>query len=109
MFRTYTGSALKVGSEYGHFEVVKYLVENYNYTQDKIDEVLINASLHGHLEILKYLIENGGDPYASGGYPFRFALREGHFNILDYLIENSDVIHTYDDVEKYYNNFLETV
>jgi len=53
--------AVRWASEYGHLDVVKYLVEHgADITADN-NYAVRWASLNGHLEVVKYLVEHGAD------------------------------------------------
>ena len=47
-------SAMKVACEKGHTDIVRYLYENESVELD--NKVLLDASANGHLELVKYLI-----------------------------------------------------
>jgi len=83
-------------SEYGLFEVVKYLIEEGNADveakNNHEENPLIMASIGGHLEIVKYLIEECNvnvEVKDDCGYtPLMLASRNDHLEIVKYLIEN---------------------
>ena len=74
-------------SEFGHFEIVKYLIEdcgvnmraNYNWA-------VRFASQYGHFEIVKYLIEKYGANIIDNGIILS-ACRGGYFEVVKYLLE----------------------
>ena len=55
----------------------------------------------GHFEIVKFLVENGADPNVKDDFYGRttlmFASQKGHFEIVKFLIENGADANTKDD------------
>ena len=52
---------------------------------------LVNASANGHFEIVKYLLQNGADVNATCKYKettLKVASKKGHLEIVKYLVEN---------------------
>ena len=105
--------ALVRASQYGHLDIVKYLVEEGAYIHAWEDYSLIMAGENGHLEVVKYLVEKGanigydlstgydsstGDD-SSIGYDSSLILasKNGHLDIVKYLVEKGANIHAGND------------
>ncbi len=72
--------ALDYATLYGHFDIVKYLLEN-----GANEPSLINACIGGNLDIVKLFITIGCDNYEES---FLFACRNNKYEIINYYIEN---------------------
>lgn len=55
------------------------------------------ASQYGHLEVVKFLISQGVDIHVSGDFALRFASLNGHFKTVKYLVKHGANIHKYHD------------
>lgn len=87
-------------AKYGHLEIIKFLMNNYNY--DVCKNILYISAEYGHLEIVKYII----DTY----YPrmkhlhkdsaLSISVKNGHSEIVSYLIANKA------DYGYYFNKLL---
>ncbi len=82
--------------EHGHFEIVKYLVEqgaNVNGVKRDVGYPMMIAVLCGRLDHVKYLIEQGVE-LDSPNWPclIHQASRLGHVNIIDFLLKNGSDI-----------------
>ena len=85
--------------QWGHLEVVKYLVEQCKISFRSAYDVPF-ASEYGHLEVVKYLVERCRDvsiPKWAFDNALTFASANGHLNIVKYLVEKcgADVMCTY--------------
>jgi ankyrin repeat protein len=101
---------IKVASEYGHLEVIKYL-HSLGYKGDErainmasknghLDvikylhslgykgnyDAIVWASMNGHLEVVKYLHYIGYKDYKISRLPIYLASSNGHLKIIKYLI-----------------------
>jgi len=105
----------------GHFEVVKYLVENGATIHDNNvlilgarggnlnivtylksvgsnlrennDEALINAAAYGHLEVVKYLVDNGADIHAQNEQAFKLSSVCNKLEMVRYLVDMGADVH----------------
>ncbi len=89
--------ALRLASEKGHLEVVRYLVEHEADIHAWNDYALRLASHNGHLEVVKYLIEKGANINAFDDWALRLASQRGHLEVVKYLVENGANVHAMDD------------
>ena len=89
------GTPLHTAAEFGHLDIVKYLIEECHCDLEAKDRYR-NTPLHqavrfGHLNIVKYLIEDCHcDPKEknnNGWTPLFTASQEGHLEVVKYLIE----------------------
>ena len=83
-----TRFTLSWAGEYGHLEVVKYLV-SLNPPPicdrwDRGDDCIVNAAVHGHLELVKYLVSLGANIFQD--YIFSKCAENGQIHILEYII-----------------------
>ena len=80
-------------SKNGHFEMVKYLVEERGAdARAENDDAVRLASKFGHLKIVKYLVENcEADIRANSDYAVRWASWNGHLQVVRYLVEQCGV------------------
>ena len=87
---------LMTASQFGHLDVVKYLIENNANTELRDGDfgytALMNAAINEeNLNIVKYLIENGAYINFQGGSgdtALNIAAMQGNMTISKYLIEN---------------------
>jgi len=92
----YGYTPLSMASGYGHFEIVKYLIEECNANVEAGDEFgetpLHCASIHEQLEIVKYLIEECNAIVEAknkyGETPLMSASWRNYLEIVKCLIEN---------------------
>lgn len=105
--KTNGATPLIMAARNGHFEVVKYLIEQCkaDYTQPgcvKFDGETIEgapplwcAAAAGHLEIVTYLVANGADVNQTtytNSTPLRAACFDGHYSIVEFLVNhNADI------------------
>ncbi|XP_040581824.1 E3 ubiquitin-protein ligase MIB2 isoform X1 [Lepeophtheirus salmonis] len=88
-------SALKVGAERGHLDIVKYLVNQYPDEVDlKVDgNTALHAATHqGHQEIIETLLASGANIATTddnGDCALHYAVLGLRPNILDYLLSKS--------------------
>jgi endonuclease/exonuclease/phosphatase family metal-dependent hydrolase/ankyrin repeat protein len=92
--------ALKKASFYGHYAIVKYLVEaGANIHVD--DEVpLAMSSSKGYFDIVKYLIKQGAkvNPPKHVLGALNWASKDGQLDIVKYLIKRGADIHAHNDI-----------
>ena len=93
----YGWTALHVASAFGHFEIVKILLDNINGEKNpadmfSLDTPLHQASIYGYCEIVKILLENiHGDKNPGnedGNTPLHWAARNGHLEVVKILLDN---------------------
>jgi len=82
--------ALRVASENGHIDVVRYLIENGVTITHKCI-ALRHASKGGHKDIVRYLVENGANIHSSSS--LKYASEGGHTDVVQYLFERGANIH----------------
>ena len=86
--------ALKLVAEYGHLDIVKYLIERGADIHTCDDYSLRIASCCGHLKVVQYLIENGADIHANDiqfsitCHALRLACWNGHLDVVKCLLKN---------------------
>ena len=90
--------ALRLASERGHLEVVKYLVEQGADIHAMNDYALRWSSLKGHLEVVKYLVENGANIHANNDHALRLASLKGYLEVVTYLVEQGANVHANNDL-----------
>jgi ankyrin repeat protein len=81
----FINEALRLSSENGHLEVVKYLVEN---GADNINNPLRVSSENEHLSVVKYLVEKGADIHISDDYPLRVSVDNGNIDMVKFFISS---------------------
>ncbi|EGG16761.1 hypothetical protein DFA_07739 [Cavenderia fasciculata] len=79
-----TERAIKLASENGHFDCVKYLVENMSIKKGT-EEAMNMAALNGHYDIVVYLHQHS---YICTTRAIDGAAAKGHLNIIKFLQEN---------------------
>jgi hypothetical protein len=89
--------ALRWAARNGHFEIVKFLLENGANVNAMEDYALCSAAENGHFEIVKFLLENGANVNVLDDYSLRWAARNGHFEIVKFLLENGANVHACKD------------
>lgn len=80
--------ALRWATEYGHLDVVKFLVENGANVHTTNSMPLRLAVLGGYLDIVKFLVEHGANVHVDDNMPLRMAAIDGYFDILKFLVEH---------------------
>jgi ankyrin repeat protein len=79
--------ALRIATENGHLDIIKYLgkqgVDIHRYN----DHALREAAEFGYFDVVKYLVENGADINVYNGLALRIAAKHGNLDIVKYLIE----------------------
>jgi ankyrin repeat protein len=75
----------------GHFQIVKYLVEEHKADVHENNEYAMRmASSNGHFQIVKYLVEeHKADVHVNNEYAMRWASENGHFQIVKYLVDHN--------------------
>nr|XP_034184113.1 uncharacterized protein LOC117606144 isoform X1 [Osmia lignaria] len=100
-------SMLHVAAEFGHQEIVDFLLKkgaNVNARNDRGGIPLHTAALNGHLEVVNTLILNGADVNARvlhGCTSLHYAIENGHEKIANILLEHGANANVSD---KTYNN-----
>ena len=70
-----------VASEYGHLDIVKYLISVYSPITHN---TITYAAINGHLDIIKYLTSINSPIISSA---INHAIREEQLEVIEYLIE----------------------
>lgn len=73
----------------GHIEIVKLLIENVYIFGSDKNEALINAAAKGHLEIVIFLIENSADINADGNKSLQLSAKNGHLEVVKFLLSKN--------------------
>ena len=82
----FVDDALIYATEYGHLNVVMYLIENGLADIHANNEgVLEMAAYKGHLHVVKYLISKGANPHIEDNKIIRIAHNYGHDDVYEYL------------------------
>ena len=70
----------------GHLEIVQYLIEKGEETNQQLDfnSTMYSAAEGGHLDIIKLMIEKGADDFNDA---MAWAATGGHLDIVKYLIQ----------------------
>lgn len=87
-------SALRIASENGHLDIVKYLVEKGADVYDDKNVAVGYASMRGHLDVVKYLVENGADIRDNDDWALIRASQFGQIDVVKYLVENGADVKT---------------
>ena len=75
-------------SEFGHFEVLKYLVEEVGSDIQIGNSCGVRyAARNGHLHIVKYLYERGANIRSENDMALQKATENGHYEVVQYLCE----------------------
>ena len=86
-------TGLMLASLYGHYDVVKYLIENKAKItkKDKFKRTpLLHAVRGGHIKIVSYLLTKGAEfdqPDSSNNTPLHYACASGFKNIVELLLK----------------------
>lgn len=93
-------TALTQACDSGHYDIVKYLIEQGADTNADGGKGLMFASYRGYLNIVQILTQNGADIKATdGGWTaLMFAAERGHFDIVKFLTENGADANARNDV-----------
>ncbi len=85
-------------SEYGHLEIIKYMVEKYKINIHKCDDLAFRlAAKNGKFEVVKYLHNLGSDIHALYDDALCYAAKNGYLDVVIYLHENGANISENDD------------
>lgn len=79
-------SPLDKASEFGHLEIVKYLVDNGANVTACDNWAVRYACKKGHIDVVKYLISKGADPLDYDNHSIRMACEHGHLELVKYLV-----------------------
>ena len=99
-FDNYETTPLHLASEYGHLDIVRYLVEERKCGTERYNERKLTplhlAAREGRLDVVKCLIGEGGcNPMCRGGNfwatPLHLACERGKVDVVKYLVEDADV------------------
>jgi len=85
--------ALEKAVTEGHFEIIKYLIEeNYVDVSFNMIKLFSIACSNGYFEIVKYLESCGANIRSSNDRALRYAANSGHLEIVKYLVDlGSDI------------------
>ena len=80
--------ALGWAAEYGHYEIVKYLVSlsppPVALPWQRGDDCIVDAAIYGHLEIAQYLVSLGAN--ICQDYIIAKCAEKGHVHMLEYIV-----------------------
>ena len=83
---------LCVAAKYGHYEIIKYIIEDLGVDPNSTNCNVLNCSCsNGNLEIIKYLLEKGCDinkPDEDGVVPLIDAINSGRLSVVKFLIQH---------------------
>jgi ankyrin repeat protein len=97
-------------AEYGHINIVKYLVENGADIHARDDLALRISAENGHKKIVEYLTENGADIHARDDQALRLAAQNGHKEVAEYLTENgADILGSVNNINAFGNYLLRDI
>lgn len=85
LVKYYNDVALSAAAEYGHLDIVAYLISVGADIHSFEDIALTIAAEAGHLEVVKYLVTAGADIHVRDDYALRVAAEEGHLEVVEYL------------------------
>ncbi|USD66958.1 ankyrin repeat domain-containing protein [Vibrio sp. SCSIO 43136] len=71
--------------------LVQSLLERQDYTQQALDNALVEASQYGFTQIVKMLAQTGGSLEAEGYFPMKYAMRHGYDSLRLYLLESGQI------------------
>jgi ankyrin repeat protein len=57
-----------------------------------MDCALINSASNGHFEVVKYLVEQGADINVYNDRAFRWSAKHGHLEVVNYLIMDCNMV-----------------
>lgn len=103
---------LGIACEYGHLEMVTYLINQGAIINSRCNYPLRIAAQHGYLELCKYLMSQGADFKAKDNWAVRYASAHGHLDVVEYLINLGADIHAKNEFALYYaslNGHLDVV
>lgn len=94
-FGSYSSSMIGTSASNGHFEVVKFFVENGADIHANSEFALKSSAKNNHFSIVKYLVEKGADIHVDNDYPFQYSAHHEYFKLIKFLIENGANIDAY--------------
>ena len=72
----------------------QFLIEHGTYVHAQNHAALILSATNGHFEIVKYLVEQAAaDVHVSGGYALTQSASNGHIDIVKYLLKLGVNVH----------------
>ena len=80
--------SIRFASKNGHYEIVKFLLENNADIHTDDDYPIRIASQKGHLKVVELLIEKNANIHALNGYALQWADVNYHTDIVDLLLLN---------------------
>lgn len=80
-----TNNIAQVAALYGHFRIVKFLLDKYPYELN-LTQLVISACDNGSVKMVKFLIDKGIDINTNGNNCLQHAILSGNTDLLDYLI-----------------------
>ncbi|BCS83632.1 ankyrin containing protein [Cotonvirus japonicus] len=80
--------AVRWASRKGHLEVVRFLVKNGANIQADDNLAIKWASLYGHLEVVRFLVEKGANIQADDNLAIKWASFNGHLEVVKFLVEH---------------------
>lgn len=80
-------NALRIATENGHLNIVKYIISLYNVDFQSIHKYALRSAIRkGHLHIVEYLVDIGVDFRVENDSALRSANWYGRKNIVQYLL-----------------------
>ena len=89
--------ALRGSASNGKLKVVKYLASQGANIHVNDDQVLQYSANNGHLEIVKYLVSQGASIHINNDQALRWGAYNGHLKVVKYLVSQGADIHAKDD------------
>ncbi len=83
----HNSECLKIASQNGHLNIVKFLIEKGLNVHSEKDAALRYAIRCGHYHIFDYLISKGANIHVNDDAPLRIAAMYGHYEIVKYLVQ----------------------
>jgi len=93
----YKSQPIQLSCEYGHLDIVKFLLENGLDIHHNSESPLRHAITGEQLEVVEYLIDNGSDIHFNNEYPFILAWNIMSLDICQLLLDSGT------DIEKLLN------
>ena len=86
------GQPIQMAAHYGHFELVKFLLEKGADPSINNNILIVWASSNGHHELVKILLmDSRVDPSTGDNFPIQCASQNGHHEVVKILLEDPRV------------------
>ena len=87
-------NGFEISAEFGRLDLVQFLMNMERAIHAQNHAALILSATNGHFEIVKYLVEQAAaDVHVSGGYAFAQSASNGHIDIVKYLLKLGVNVH----------------